>query len=136
MHMMNLHTATYLAEDLELDLVDIYGIHKLIQMQASPLNDLDIVAEMVRNLPVKEFRKHLKINRLWYNRCKAELWKQHEEAKEAYDRAVEKKEKAGDALGQSFEEEVLEIMNFMSLIGRSIKRLVKSYRKLEKSIVW
>ncbi|PKC54009.1 hypothetical protein RhiirA1_447168, partial [Rhizophagus irregularis] len=100
---MNLHAATSLAEDLGLDLVDIYGIHKWIQMQASPLNDPDIVAEMVRNLPVKEFGKHLKINRLWYNYCKAELWKQHEKVEEAYDRAVEKKEKVGDALGQLYE---------------------------------
>ncbi|PKY36114.1 hypothetical protein RhiirB3_458048 [Rhizophagus irregularis] len=37
---------------------------------------------MVRNLPVKEFGKHLKINRLWYNCCKAELWKWHKEAEE------------------------------------------------------
>ncbi|GBC21623.2 highly derived D5-like helicase-primase [Rhizophagus irregularis DAOM 181602=DAOM 197198] len=96
---------TYLAEDLGLDLVDIYGICKWIQMRASPLNDPDIVAEIVRNLPAKEFGKHLKINRLWYNCCKAELWKRYEKAEEAYDRAVEKKEKAGDALGQSFEEE-------------------------------
>ncbi|PKY35120.1 hypothetical protein RhiirB3_476119 [Rhizophagus irregularis] len=102
---MNLHAATSLAEDLGLDLVDIYRIYKWIQMQASPLNDSDIVAEMVRNLPVEEFRKHLKINRLWYNYCKAELWKRHEKAEEAYDRAVEKKEKAGDTLGQSLEKE-------------------------------
>ncbi|GET54090.1 hypothetical protein GLOIN_2v1779779 [Rhizophagus irregularis DAOM 181602=DAOM 197198] len=103
--MMNLHAATSLAEDLGLDLVDIYGIRKWIQMRASPLNDPDIVAKIVRNLPAKEFGKHLKINRLWYNCCKAELWKRYEKAEEAYDRAVEKKEKAGDALGQSFEEE-------------------------------
>ncbi|GET62498.1 uncharacterized protein OCT59_019104 [Rhizophagus irregularis] len=64
--MINLHAATSLAEDLGLDLVDIYGIRKWIQIRASPLNDPDIVAEMVRNLPVKEFGKHLKINRLWF----------------------------------------------------------------------
>ncbi|GET54102.1 hypothetical protein GLOIN_2v1779779 [Rhizophagus irregularis DAOM 181602=DAOM 197198] len=40
--MINLHAATSVAKDLGLDLVDIYGIHKWIQMQASPLNDLDI----------------------------------------------------------------------------------------------
>ncbi|GBC46929.2 hypothetical protein GLOIN_2v1779779 [Rhizophagus irregularis DAOM 181602=DAOM 197198] len=80
--MINLHAATSLAEDLGLDLVDIYGIRKWIQIRASPLNDPDIVAEMVRNLPVKEFGKHLKINRLWYNCCKAELWKRHKEAEE------------------------------------------------------
>ncbi|PKC56807.1 hypothetical protein RhiirA1_401868 [Rhizophagus irregularis] len=68
-----------------------------------PFNDPDIVAEMVRNLPIKEFGKHLKINRLWYNCCKAKLWKQHEKAEKIYDRAVEKKEKAGDAFGRSFE---------------------------------
>ncbi|PKB97109.1 hypothetical protein RhiirA5_433717 [Rhizophagus irregularis] len=105
MHMMNLHTATYLAEDIRLDFVDIYGIRKWIQMQASPLNDPNIVAEMIRNLPIKEFRKNLKINRFWYNGCKAELWKHYEKAEEAYNRAVEKKEKVGDALGQSYEEE-------------------------------
>ncbi|GBC15488.1 hypothetical protein GLOIN_2v1779779 [Rhizophagus irregularis DAOM 181602=DAOM 197198] len=59
--MINLHAATSLAEDLGLDLVDIYGIRKWIQMQASPFNDPDIVREMVRNLPIKEFGKHLKI---------------------------------------------------------------------------
>ncbi|GBC53088.2 hypothetical protein GLOIN_2v1779779 [Rhizophagus irregularis DAOM 181602=DAOM 197198] len=48
----------------------------------------NIVREMVRNLLVKEFGKHLKINRLWYNGCKAELWKRHKEAEESYDRAV------------------------------------------------
>ncbi|GBC21606.2 hypothetical protein GLOIN_2v1779779 [Rhizophagus irregularis DAOM 181602=DAOM 197198] len=80
--MINLHAATSLAEDLGLDLVDIYGICKWIQMQASPLNDPDIVREMVRNLPVKEFGEHLKINRLWYNCCKAELWKRYKEAEE------------------------------------------------------
>ncbi|PKY58213.1 hypothetical protein RhiirA4_479939 [Rhizophagus irregularis] len=57
-------------------------------MQASPLNDPDIVGEMVRNLPVEEFGKHLKINRLWYNCCKAELWKWHEKAEEAYQQAA------------------------------------------------
>ncbi|GBC15347.2 hypothetical protein GLOIN_2v1779779 [Rhizophagus irregularis DAOM 181602=DAOM 197198] len=40
--MINLHAATSLAEDLGLDLVDIYGIRKWIQMQASPFNDPDI----------------------------------------------------------------------------------------------
>ncbi|GBC17205.2 hypothetical protein GLOIN_2v1779779 [Rhizophagus irregularis DAOM 181602=DAOM 197198] len=33
----------------------------------------------------------------------AKLWKQHEKVEEAYDRAVEKKEKVGDTLGQSYE---------------------------------
>ncbi|UZO27886.1 uncharacterized protein OCT59_021439 [Rhizophagus irregularis] len=94
--MINLHAVTSLAEDLSLDLVDIYGIHKWIQMQASPLNDPDIVVEMVRNLPVKEFGKHLKINRLWYNCCKAELWKRHKEAEEAYNRVVDHYRKAVD----------------------------------------
>ena len=102
---MNLHVATSLAEDLGLDLVDIYGFHKWEAMKASPLNDPDIVTEMVKNLPVEEFGKHLKINRLWYNSCKAELWKRHEKAEAEYDRAAEKWEKANDALGQSLEEE-------------------------------
>ncbi|CAB4431773.1 unnamed protein product [Rhizophagus irregularis] len=102
--MMNLHAATSLAEELSLDLIDIYGIRKWTQMQVSPLNDPDIVAEMVRNLPVEEFGRHLKINRLWYNYCKAELWKRHEKAEEVYDRVVEKKEKANDALGRSEED--------------------------------
>ncbi|GBC13816.1 uncharacterized protein OCT59_015645 [Rhizophagus irregularis] len=87
--MINLHAATSLAEDLGLDLVDIYGIRKWIQMQASPFNDPDIVREMVRNLPIKEFGKHLKINRLWYNGCKAELWKRYKEAEEVYKQAVD-----------------------------------------------
>ncbi|EXX58997.1 hypothetical protein GLOIN_2v1779779 [Rhizophagus irregularis DAOM 181602=DAOM 197198] len=45
-YIRQLHAATSLAEDLGLDLVDIYGIRKWIQMRASPLNDPDIVAEM------------------------------------------------------------------------------------------
>ncbi|GBC24743.2 hypothetical protein GLOIN_2v1779779 [Rhizophagus irregularis DAOM 181602=DAOM 197198] len=36
-------------------------------------------------------------------RLTAKLWKQHEKAEKIYDRAVEKKEKAGDAFGRSFE---------------------------------
>ncbi|CAB4420329.1 unnamed protein product [Rhizophagus irregularis] len=80
--MLNLHAATSLAKDLGLDLVDIYGIHKWKAMKASPFNDPDIIGEMVRNLPVEEFGKHLKINRLWYNSCKAELWKRHKKAKD------------------------------------------------------
>ncbi|PKK56914.1 hypothetical protein RhiirC2_721561 [Rhizophagus irregularis] len=36
------------------------------------------------------------------------LWKQHEKAEAVYDRAVEKKEKAGDALGQLFEKKGIE----------------------------
>ncbi|GBC40417.2 hypothetical protein GLOIN_2v1779779 [Rhizophagus irregularis DAOM 181602=DAOM 197198] len=35
----------------------------------------------------------------------SELWKRHEKTDEAYDKAVEKREKAGDALGQSYERE-------------------------------
>ncbi|PKC14836.1 hypothetical protein RhiirA5_408957 [Rhizophagus irregularis] len=78
---MNLHAATSLAEDLGLDLVDIYRIYKWIQMQASPLNDPDIVAEMPScGSGMRKLRRH-------------------------NDRAVEKKEKAGDALGRSFEGE-------------------------------
>ncbi|CAB4405722.1 unnamed protein product [Rhizophagus irregularis] len=80
--MMNLHAATSLAKELGLDLIDIYGIRKWEAMQASPLNDPDIVAEMVRNLPVEEF-----------------------EAESEYDQAAEKWEKANDALGQSLEED-------------------------------
>ncbi|CAB4446366.1 unnamed protein product [Rhizophagus irregularis] len=79
--MMNLHAATSLAKELGLDLIDIYGIRKWEAMQASPLNDPDIVAEMVRNLPVEEF------------------------AESGYDQAAEKWEKANDALGQSLEED-------------------------------
>ncbi|CAB4403578.1 unnamed protein product [Rhizophagus irregularis] len=40
-----------------------------------------------------------------YSSRNAELWKRHEKAEEAYDRAAEKWEKANDALGQLFEEE-------------------------------
>ncbi|PKK59246.1 hypothetical protein RhiirC2_821398 [Rhizophagus irregularis] len=72
-------------------------------MQASPLNDPDIVAEMVRNLPIKEFRKHFKINRLWYNCCKAELWKWHKEAEQVYGRAADEDKKARKAYWQTFE---------------------------------
>ena len=94
MHMINLHAAEDLAEDLGLDLVDIYGIRRWKAMQASPLNNPDIVREFIRILPVNEFGKHLKVNRLWYNCCMAELWKRHEEAGKAYYRAVDEYEEA------------------------------------------
>ncbi|GET50574.1 hypothetical protein GLOIN_2v1779779 [Rhizophagus irregularis DAOM 181602=DAOM 197198] len=55
--MINLHAATSLAEDLGLDLVDIYGIRKWIQIRASPLNDPDIVAEMKRHKEAEEVYK-------------------------------------------------------------------------------
>ncbi|GBC51837.2 uncharacterized protein OCT59_019716 [Rhizophagus irregularis] len=130
--MMNLHAATSLAEDLGLDLIVIYGIHKWIQMRASPLNDPDIVREMVRNLLVKEFGKHLKINRLWYNCCKAELCKRHEKAEEAYDRAVEKKEKAGDDLGQSFEEEGIRNRELHELNWKAYQKACKELSEARK----
>src|SRR6185369_6918937 len=99
--MINLHAATSLAEALGLDLVDISGFHKWEAMKASPLNDPDIVREMVRNLPVAEFGKHLKINRLWYNSCKAELWKRHEKAEVGYDRAVDHYREAIDDFNEA-----------------------------------
>ncbi|CAB4411663.1 unnamed protein product [Rhizophagus irregularis] len=74
--------ATSLAEDLGLDLIDIYGIRKWEAMQASPLNDPDIVAEM-------------------YKRCKAELWKRHKEAEEVYDQAVDHYRKAIDDFNEA-----------------------------------
>jgi tetratricopeptide (TPR) repeat protein len=64
------------------------------------LNDPDIVTEMVRNLLLGEFEKHLKINRLWYKCCKAELWKRYEKAEAAYKQAVDHYREAEEAFWQ------------------------------------
>ncbi|PKK53518.1 hypothetical protein RhiirC2_722567 [Rhizophagus irregularis] len=57
-------------------------------------------------IPSSNFRLHLlEVSPIWKAEAERVLWKQHKEAEEAYDRAVEKKEKANDALGRSLEEE-------------------------------
>ncbi|CAB4415415.1 unnamed protein product [Rhizophagus irregularis] len=130
--MMNLHAATSLAEELGLDLIDIYGIRKWEAMQASPLNDPDIVAEMVKNLPVEEFGKHLLLNRTWYARCKAELWKQHKKAEEAYNLAANICKKAERAFWRDCADGG---RNFDKLAGEYTKVNQEKHTRFEEMVV-
>ncbi|UZO01696.1 uncharacterized protein OCT59_020207 [Rhizophagus irregularis] len=66
----------------------------------------ELVGHILEYIPSNNFGPHLlEVNPIWRAEAERILWKRHKEAEEAYDRAVEKKEKAGDALGQSLEEE-------------------------------
>ncbi|GBC31181.1 hypothetical protein GLOIN_2v1785889 [Rhizophagus irregularis DAOM 181602=DAOM 197198] len=65
-----------------------------------------LVGHILEYIPSRNFRTHLlEVSPIWRAEAERVLWKRHKKAEEAYDRAVEKKEKAGDALGQSLEEE-------------------------------
>ncbi|PKY57951.1 hypothetical protein RhiirA4_479415 [Rhizophagus irregularis] len=87
------YTAEKLATIFGCTVPDLIAINREILLEQcskqSPLKVLEIVVEMVENLPSDEFGKHLKMNRLWYYCCKNELWKRHKEAEEAYNRAAD-----------------------------------------------
>ncbi|UZO13046.1 uncharacterized protein OCT59_004552 [Rhizophagus irregularis] len=66
----------------------------------------ELVGHILEYIPSRNFGTHLlEVSPIWRAEAKRVLWKRHKKAEEAYDRAVEKKEKANDALGQSLEEE-------------------------------
>ncbi|GBC21527.2 hypothetical protein GLOIN_2v1785889 [Rhizophagus irregularis DAOM 181602=DAOM 197198] len=66
----------------------------------------ELVSHILEHIPSSNFGPHLlEVSPIWRAEAERVLWKRHKEAEEAYDRAVEKKEKANDALGQSLEEE-------------------------------
>ncbi|GET58213.1 uncharacterized protein OCT59_023374 [Rhizophagus irregularis] len=64
------------------------------------------MGHILKHIPSSNFGPYLlKVSPIWKAEAKRVLWKRHKKAEEAYDRAVEKKEKANDALGQSLDEE-------------------------------
>ncbi|GBC11439.1 uncharacterized protein OCT59_025477 [Rhizophagus irregularis] len=66
----------------------------------------ELVGHILERIPNSNFGPHLlEVSPIWRAEAERVLWKRHKKAEEAYDRAVEKKEKANDALGQSLEEE-------------------------------
>ncbi|GET57177.1 uncharacterized protein OCT59_002512 [Rhizophagus irregularis] len=66
----------------------------------------ELVSHILEHIPSSNFGPHLlEVSPIWRAEAERVLWKRHKKAEEAYDRAVEKKEKANDALGQSLEEE-------------------------------
>ncbi|UZO03572.1 uncharacterized protein OCT59_023976 [Rhizophagus irregularis] len=66
----------------------------------------ELVGHILEYIPSRNFRTHLlEVSPIWRAKAERVIWKWHKKVKEAYDRAVEKKEKANDALGQSLEEE-------------------------------
>ncbi|CAB4425141.1 unnamed protein product [Rhizophagus irregularis] len=66
---------------------------------------LELVGHILECIPSRNFGPHLlEVSPIWRAESERVLWKRHKKAEEAYDRAVEKKEKANDALGQSEEE--------------------------------
>ncbi|UZO00536.1 uncharacterized protein OCT59_011659 [Rhizophagus irregularis] len=66
----------------------------------------ELVGHIPELIPSSNFGSHLlEVSPIWKAEAERVLWKRHKKAKEAYDRAVEKKEKANDALGRSEEED-------------------------------
>ena len=66
----------------------------------------ELVGHILEYIPSNDFGPHLlEVSPIWKAEAGRVLWKWYKEAEEAYDRAVEKKEKANDALGRSEEEE-------------------------------
>ncbi|CAB4437491.1 unnamed protein product [Rhizophagus irregularis] len=65
----------------------------------------ELVGHILEYIPNSNFGLHLlEVSPIWRAESERVLWKRHKKAKEAYDQAVEKKEKANDALGRSEEE--------------------------------
>ncbi|GBC25562.1 hypothetical protein GLOIN_2v1785889 [Rhizophagus irregularis DAOM 181602=DAOM 197198] len=65
----------------------------------------ELVGHILEYIPSSNFGPHLlEVSPIWRAEAERILWKRHKEAEEAYDKAVEKKEKANDALGRSEEE--------------------------------
>ncbi|GBC52445.1 uncharacterized protein OCT59_028889 [Rhizophagus irregularis] len=66
----------------------------------------ELVGHILEYIPNRNFGTHLlEVSPIWRVEAERVLWKRYKKAEEAYDRAVKKKEKANDALGQSLEEE-------------------------------
>ncbi|UZO05108.1 uncharacterized protein OCT59_025468 [Rhizophagus irregularis] len=66
----------------------------------------ELVGHILELIPSSNFGPHLlEVSPIWKAEAEQVLWKWHKKAEEAYDRAVEKKEKANDALGRSEEED-------------------------------
>ncbi|GBC31225.1 uncharacterized protein OCT59_016239 [Rhizophagus irregularis] len=66
----------------------------------------ELVGHILERIPNSNFGPHLlEVSPIWKAEAERVLWKRHKKAEEAYDRAVEKKEKANDALGRSEEED-------------------------------
>ncbi|GBC46744.1 uncharacterized protein OCT59_017788 [Rhizophagus irregularis] len=66
----------------------------------------ELVGYILEHIPSSNFGPHLlEVSPIWRAEAERVLWKRHKEAEEEYDRAVEKKEKANDALCRSEEED-------------------------------
>ncbi|GBC32162.1 uncharacterized protein OCT59_012755 [Rhizophagus irregularis] len=66
----------------------------------------ELVGHILELIPSSNFGPHLlEVSPIWKAEAERVLWKRHKKAEEAYDRAVEKKEKANNALGRSEEED-------------------------------
>ncbi|PKY63159.1 hypothetical protein RhiirA4_432989, partial [Rhizophagus irregularis] len=85
---------------------------------------------MVRNLPVEEFGKHLKINRLWYNCCKAELWKQHEKAEAAYKQAVDHYREAEEAFRQDCADGIKKLNKLTDVFAKAYREKYTSFEEI------
>ena len=68
---------------------------------------LELVGHILEYIPNSNFGPHLlEVSPIWRAEAGQVLWKRYKKAKKAYDRAVEKKEKANDALGRSEGEDI------------------------------
>ncbi|GBC49127.1 hypothetical protein GLOIN_2v1785889 [Rhizophagus irregularis DAOM 181602=DAOM 197198] len=104
------YTAEKLATIFGCTVSDLMAINREILKSHQTPYAVSVIPELVGHIleyiPSRNFGTHLlEVSPIWRAEAERILWKRHKEAEEVYDRAVEKKEKANDALGQSLEEE-------------------------------
>ncbi|PKY56289.1 hypothetical protein RhiirA4_428140 [Rhizophagus irregularis] len=119
------YTAEKLATIFSCTVSDLMAINREILKSHQTPYAVSVIPELVGHIleyiPNSNFGPHLlEVSPIWRAEAERVLWKRHKEAEEAYDRAVEKKEKANDAVGQSEEDG-----SSVNLNGRHIRRLVK-----------
>ncbi|PKY46336.1 hypothetical protein RhiirA4_461180, partial [Rhizophagus irregularis] len=103
------YTAEKLATIFGCTVTDLMAINREILKSCQTPYAVSVIPELVGHIleciPNSNFGPHLlEVSPIWRAESERVLWKRHKKAEEAYDRAVEKKEKANDALGRSEEE--------------------------------
>ncbi|GBC50130.1 hypothetical protein GLOIN_2v1785889 [Rhizophagus irregularis DAOM 181602=DAOM 197198] len=103
------YTAEKLATIFGCTVSDLMAINREILKSHQTPYAVSVIPELVGHIleyiPSRNFGTHLlEVSPIWRAEAERILWKRHKEAEEAYDKAVEKKEKANDALGRSEEE--------------------------------
>ncbi|CAB4416065.1 unnamed protein product [Rhizophagus irregularis] len=108
-----MYTAEKLATIFSCTVSDLMAINREILKSHQTPYAISVIPELVGHIleyiPSRNFGTHLlEVSPIWRAEAERVLWKRHKKAEEVYDRAVEKKEKANDVLGQSEEWEGIE----------------------------